>query len=318
MKTEDKMIKAFLKEEMEKEAAEIKKKIEENPELCEGEPDPELKDKIWQKFIELQRQKEAYQNLSEEDKEALQLGKELQIRREEKENEELSEELMPETAELAAGAEDKLYERSVQTAGSTKQVPVRKRRKKAIIALAAALVAVLGFGITSLGDRGYVTETVKQLLGKRKMTNIDTDHAGKEEKINTDEENVYQKIKDEFGFDPVRMDYEPVDMEMVDYTLEKEFLSVMIYYQYGENVFTYTATPSYQDLSFGYDIEDPIVDEYVKTVKDTKIEVTEYRIEDTGQQEFSAKFQYNDVSYILTGIIKKEEFEKILENLHFF
>ena len=64
--------------------------------------------------------------------------------------------------------------------------------KKAMVALVAALVTVLGLGITSFGDKGYVAETVKQLLGERKLTNIDTDHEGKEETINTSEENVYQ------------------------------------------------------------------------------------------------------------------------------
>ena len=163
-----------------------------------------------------------------------------------------------------------------------------------------------------------MTETVKQLLGDRQLTNIDTNHAGKEESIDTIEESVYQKIKDEFGFDPVRLDYKPLDMEMVDYSLEPEFLSATIYYQYGDNIMTYTITPVYQDFSFGYDIEDTIVDEYTKTVEDTQIEVTEYLIQESKQQEFSAEFEYKDVTYILTGIIEKEEFEKILENLHFF
>lgn len=46
--------------------------------------------------------------------------------------------------------------------------------------------------------------------------------------------------------------------------------------------------------------------------------MTEYLIEESNQQEFSAEFEYKDVTYILTGIIEKDEFEKILENLHFF
>lgn len=51
---------------------------------------------------------------------------------------------------------------------------------------------------------------------------------------------------------------------MVDYVLEPEFLTTILYYQYGDNVFTYTSTPAYQDFSFGYDIEDTIIDEYSK------------------------------------------------------
>lgn len=324
MKKEDELMKEFLQEELEKESARIKEEVEQDPPLTESGPDPELKNKIWKQAEEIRRQREAYENLSEADKEALRLGKELQLRREEKAREEFSEELAPESLELAAGAEERQPESQseIQTAqgSQTPKVRVRKRRKKTIVALAVALVAVLGVGMTSFGDGGFVAETVDRILGGRKTTNInsesdDTDVTQQEE---ITEEKVFQQIKDEFGFDVVRLDYKPFDMRMTDYILEQEFMTTIIYYQYGKNIFTYTITPAYQDFSFGYDIEDTIVDEYVKIVENTKIQVTEYLIEESNQQEFSAEFEYKDVTYILTGIIEKDEFEKILENLHFF
>lgn len=320
MKKEDELMKELLKEELEKESARIKEEVEQDPSLAESGPDPELKNKIWKQAEELRRQREAYENLSEADKEALRLGKELQLRREEKAREEFSEELAPEPLELAAGAEESEPEIPVAQGKQTKKVRVRKRRKKTVVALAVALVAVLGVGITSFGDGGLVTETVNRLLGGRQTTNItaenDNSDITKQEEIT--EEEVYQQIKDDFGFDPVRMDYKPLNMEMIDYILEPEFLSASIYYQYGENMLTYYITPVYEGLSFGYDIEDTVVDEYIKTVGDTEIQVTEYMVEASNQQEFSAKFEYKDITYILTGIIEKGEFEKILENLHFF
>ena len=323
MKKEDELMKELLKEELEKESARIKEEVEQDPSLAESGPDQELKNKIWKQAEELRRQREAYENLSEADKEALRLGKELQLRREEKAREEFSEELAPEPLELAAGAEESQLESQPenQTAqeNQTKKVRVRKRRKKTVVALAVALVAVLGVGITSFGDGGFAIETVDRILGGRKNININV--AKDEESLdaeNDQEEKVFQQIKDEFGFDPVRLVYRPTDMEMVDYALEPEFLAATIYYQYGENIFTYNIAPVYQNFSFGYDIEDTIIDEYIKTVGDTEIQITEYLIEASNQQEFSAEFEYKDITYILTGIIEKNEFEKILENLHFF
>lgn len=323
MKKEDELMKEFLQEELEKESARIKEEVEQDPPLTESGPDPELKNKIWKQAEEIRRQREAYENLSEADKEALRLGKELQLRREEKAREEFSEELAPESLELAAGAEERQPESQSEiqnTQGKqTKKVRVRKRRKKTIVALAVALIAVLGVGITSFGDGGFVVETVDRILGGRKNVNINVDKNDESTNAENDrEEKVFQQIKDDFQFDPVRMDYKPLDMEMVDYILEPEFLSASIYYQYGENVLTYYITPVYQGLSFGYDIEDPVVDKYIKKVEDTEIHVTEYLIEASNQQEFSAEFEYKDITYILTGIIEKDEFEKILENLHFF
>lgn len=323
MKKEDELMKDFLQEELEKESARIKEEVEQDPPLTESGPDPELKNKIWKQAEEIRRQREAYENLSEADKEALRLGKELQLRREEKAREEFSEELAPESLELAAGAEERQPESQseIQTAqgSQTPKVRVRKRRKKTIVALAVALIAVLGVGMTSFGDGGFVIETVDRILGGRKNVNINVDKDDESIQAENDqEEKVFQQIKDEFGFDLVRLDYKPSKMKMVDFILEPEFLSASIYYQYGENVLTYYITPVYQGLSFGYDIEDTVVDEYTKTVGNTKIQITEYLIEASNQQEFSAEFEYNDITYILTGIIEKDEFEKILENLHFF
>lgn len=324
MKKEDELMKEFLQEELEKESARIKEEVEQDPPLTESGPDPELKNKIWKQAEEIRRQREAYENLSEADKEALRLGKELQLRREEKAREEFSEELATESLELAAGAEERQPESQSEiqnTQGNqTKKVRVRKRRKKTIVALAVALIAVLGVGITSFGDRGVVIETVDRILGGRKTTNItaEDDNSDITQQEEIAEEKIYQQIKDQFGFDAVRMDYKPTKMKLIDYILDQELLSSTIYYQYKENTFTYIIKPIYQGFSFGYDIEDIIVDEYIKTVQDTEIHVTEYLIEASNQQEFSAEFEYKDVTYILTGIIEKDEFEKILENLHFF
>lgn len=324
MKKEDELMKEFLQEELEKESARIKEEVEQDPPLTESGPDPELKNKIWKQAEEIRRQREAYENLSEADKEALRLGKELQLRREEKAREEFSEELATESLELAAGAEERQPESQSEiqnTQGNqTKKVRVRKRRKKTIVALAVALIAVLGVGMTSFGDGGFVAETVDRILGGRKTTNINSESENtdvtQQEEIT--EEKVFQEIKDEFGFDPVRLDYKPQKMKYADSLVDRDLLTTSIYYQYGNSLLTYTMTFAYQDFSFGFDIEDVIVDEYVKTVKNTNIQVTEYRVKDSNEQEFSAEFQYKDISYFLSGVIEKGEFEKILENLHFF
>ena len=324
MKKEDELMKEFLQEELEKESARIKEEVEQDPPLTESGPDPELKNKIWKQAEEIRRQREAYENLSEADKEALRLGKELQLRREEKAREEFSEELAPESLELAAGAEERQPEShsEIQTAqgSQTPKVRMRKRRKKTIVALAVALVAVLGVGMTSFGDGGFVAETVDRILGGRKTTNINS------ESENTDvtqqeeiaEEKVFQQIKNEFGFDAVRLDYKPKKMKMVDSMVDQTLLIANIYYELNDQQITYTIIPVYRDSSSGYDVEDEIVSEYIKEVKGTQIEVTEYKIKDLEQLEFSAHFRHEDAEYILTGIIEKEEFEKILENLHFF
>ena len=181
-------------------------------------------------------------------------------------------------------------------------------------------VAVLGLGITSFGDKGYVAETVNRILGGRKSTNItaQSDDADVTQQEEIAEEKVFQQIKDELGFDPVRLDYKPKKMKMVDSMIDQTLLTANIYYDLNGNLLTYTIIPIYRDASAGYDIEDKEVDEYSLKVKNVEIKITEYVIQNSHQHEFSAKFQHGDVSYFLTGVIEKNEFEKILENLHFF
>lgn len=319
MKKEDKVMKEFLQEELEKESARIKKEVEQDLSLEEAGPHPELKNKIWKQVEELRRQREAYENLSEADKEALRLGKELQLRREEKAKEEFSEELIPEPLELAAGAEDSQLETQTAQEKQTKKVRVRKRRKKAVIAWAVALVAVLGIGITSFGDGGFVRELFDQVVGNRVMTQIDSEKDKEHSKsAENEEEKVFEQIKEEFGFDAVRLDYKPKKMKFIDSMIDQTLLAANLYYEFGENLITYTIIPVYRNASAGYDVEDKIVKEYSKEVDNTEIKITEYSITESNQQEFSANFQYKDVVYILTGIIDQEEFDKILENLHFF
>lgn len=187
-----------------------------------------------------------------------------------------------------------------------------------MVGLAAALVAALGVGVTTFGDKGYVADRFKQIIGGRTSTRIDSEKENKDLYEDMEEEKVFQQIKDEFGFDAVRMDYKPTDMDMVDATIDNSLLSADIYYAYEGQVISYSIIPPFQNFSYGYDVEDPIVEEYEKEVNDIKIQVTEYRIEESGQAEYCAKFQYENVEYILIGVIEKAEFEKILENLHFF
>ena len=95
-------------------------------------------------------------------------------------------------------------------------------------------------------------------------------------------------------------------------------MTANIYYDLNGNLLTYTIIPIYRDASAGYDIEDKEVDEYSLKVKNVEIKITEYVIQNSLNMNFQRNFSTGDVSYFLTGVIEKNEFEKILENLHFF
>ena len=49
MKTENDMIKKLVQDELEKEAEQIKREMEQEPKLSEGVPSPEMKSTIWRR-----------------------------------------------------------------------------------------------------------------------------------------------------------------------------------------------------------------------------------------------------------------------------
>ena len=72
----------FLNEQLQREAEEIEKELEEHPELADLSPDDSVKDRLYAQIEEYETQK-ALSKLSEKDREALRLGRMLQKEREE-------------------------------------------------------------------------------------------------------------------------------------------------------------------------------------------------------------------------------------------
>lgn len=195
MKEELDGFKEKMKEEMEKDAARIEEAIRADEEISKMKASAELRDKVKER-IEAYQREELLSKLSEEDREALRLGRELQKKK--------------------AGAEPdvEIAGEIGITAEDVKKAPVRKGKIvwKRVAVLAAAVIAVFAIGITSVGGPERFIEKMKQTVGGREMTQVDSDNDyvanGGEEK----EEAAYQQVKDEYGFDPVKIMVKPQKM----------------------------------------------------------------------------------------------------------
>ena len=67
----------------------------------------------------------------------------------------------------------------------------------------------------------------------------------------------------------------------------------------------------------GVDFEDPIEKKYTKQIHNCKVDITVYGIDKNEEFGYAAEFKYNSIEYLLTGTMKQQEFEKILNNLIF-
>ncbi len=191
-------------------------------------------------------------------------------------------------------------------------------RKKTCGLVAAAAVLVIGAGVTSVGGPQYILETMQQKVGKREMTMMNTKNEDIEKSGVRKEEEAFERIKEELGFEPIRINYLPSGTAFKDYEILKELYMARLEFDYNGKILTYRIQANYTPTSYGIDIEDKLVDEWKLVVSGIEIIIKEYQIQETGEIEYEAGFIYNNVAYSISGIIEWKEMEKILHNLYFF
>lgn len=238
---------------------------------------------------ETEEREEAINHLSEEDREALELGRKM----------------------LKAGIGQNDPEEP-----SGKKVRRKKKPLKMYLALAAVIVCVLAMGITSMGGPERIVRMMTQNVGDREV-----EYTVKGEKVKTieneDEEKAYQKIRDTFNTDIVKVILCLSDMTFDSMNLEKDKQVAEMYYNYEGKTIAYIINAPYRENSLGIDFEDSVEKEYTKKINGCEIKITIYKIDGEKIPGCVAKFKYNNIEYLLSGTMKQQDFEKIINNLIF-
>lgn len=238
---------------------------------------------------EAREREEAINNLSEEDRKPLELGR-------------------------------KMLKAEVGTADtSEKKVHYRRKPLKIYLALAAVIVCVLAMGITSMGGPERVVRMVRQAVGDRDVEQVDSNKTDKQNKIieGEAEEEAYQKIRDTFDTDVVKVFVCLPDMKFDTMNLDESKQVAEMYYSYDGETIGYIINMPYRDSSWGVDFEDSVEKKYSKEIHKCKINITLYEIEDSNVPKCVAKFKYGNIEYMLMGTMSEQNFEKILKNLFF-
>lgn len=193
----------------------------------------------------------------------------------------------------------------------------RKRlRFQKYVAVAAVMVLVLAFGVTSMGGPNRVYEMMKSTLTGREQVTIDSNNIS--ETADMSEEEAYQKIEEKFGFTPVGLDYLPKGMGFIEAEFGEEIQSINIIYGREDDVkIVYLIRPNYRVGSHGKDVEDDFVEEYIEENESATIYVRKYLV-DGKEERWSVQFEYKGVLYTMSiADISKDEVEKIVKNLFF-
>ena len=275
-------------EGIDKDAEEIIKMMEADPEAMSAEPSEEMDRKIYAMIPgheDADSEDSVMESLSEEDQEALRLGRELQKRRKETEEE--------------------------------KSRAKRRHHRKRVTAAAAVLVLVIGIGTTGVGGPKRIVEMVEGTFGGRDASRVNVSKEETKDTADSEEEQVYQQIKDELGFEPVRIVAIHKDMTYEYCEIDEDMKMAQFLYKCGDTNISYIMSLAYHEELVGADLEDDVTNRYNFEEGKLKAEVTEYELPKSKQKKYSASFEYQGVCYQLTGTTEKSVFEKILKNLHF-
>ena len=323
-------------DDLEREADEIRRNVAAaNLPPMTNEQKERIRENI-QKEIDVREVQKICEQLPKEYQKALKIGmetieKEKRKSGKDNETEATKDRADKETEEPKAGADKKTEEREPgfganketeegELSAGTDEKKHRSRRKAYLSRVAAAVVIVLlagGIGVTSFGGPERVMEIVKSKVGTREVEKVNSNEDNlviKEE----NEEQAYQKIKDELGIDPVRIVIRPKEFKFGWAKIEKNAqISEMLYRYRGENIF-FVINASQSSNSWGTNVDDKEIKKYTRKIKGVKFQVKEFETVKSKERRYAARFEYGGTGYYLMGVMPRRDFNNILKNLHFF
>ena len=322
----------LLKAELEKEAGEIMEEMDSDESLQDISFPEDLDEKMWSKIQEYEEQQKAYEKLSDADKEAIRLGREVQaLRGGENTKDHLKKDVESDSYidnvvpiehvkhETDNKASDDGTNGETEKEAGKKKVKKRKRHWKAYGIVAIVAVLAMMWSMVSIGGTPFFGKLWTQTIGDRKMTQVDTEREdGSKNKVDDyDEESVYENIKEKMGVDVVRILKKPDDMVLIQSDIDEVLKKVCLIYNNGESMIEYQMIFNYKEQSHGYDVEDKKIKEEQIEVDGNNINVTQYELPDESKENV-AQFIYKDVFYTINTTMDENNFKELLKSLYFF
>lgn len=322
----------LLKAELEKEAGEIMEEVDSDESLQDISFPEDLDEKMWSKIQEYEEQQKAYEKLSDADKEAIRLGREVQaLRGGEDTKDRLKKDVESDSYidnvvpiehgkhETDNKASDDGTDEEIEKEAGKKKVKKRKRHWKVygIVAIVAALAMM--WSMVSIGGTPFFGRVLNDIIGDREMVKVNTEREdGDKNKVDGhDEEKVYEEIKEKFGVDIVRFLKKPNDMVLLQSDIDEVLKRVCLIYENRETLIQYQMEIQSENKSYAYDVEDEKVKKEQIVVDGNTIDIIQYELDD-GKEEYVARFTYEGVFYTINATMSEEEFKEFLKNLYFF
>ena len=187
---------------------------------------------------------------------------------------------------------------------------IRVRRRMAVV-LAAVLVLCAGMGLVGSGSKLYRPEIIRNSDGDEAGTKVEnTDSVYSE----FDDEEVCQEIQEKLGVLPVRFAYQPDGMCLEAYELKEEEKAAFLCYRFHREKLYIYINKENNEASISNRLDGRILDTVPIEANGLEVEVFEYQGEQT-ETYYTVSFEYLNTYYSINGMMEKDEFIKILENI---
>ena len=125
-------------------------------------------------------------------------------------------------------------------------------------------------------------------------------------------EKAYEQIRDELGIPVLRLNYIPEGMRLLGFEIKEGYARMEFTYEINQIYVLEVSYPVKDSSTYSSDCKtyDSIFNEWIGReipIQKNKIGKTDY--------EYSSYFSVNDTYYMLVGVMKEEEFFKIIESV---
>ncbi|MDE6895933.1 MAG: DUF4367 domain-containing protein [Lachnospiraceae bacterium] len=184
-------------------------------------------------------------------------------------------------------------------------------RRRMVIAVAAAAVSCVGFGVIGYGNREYEPEIIEREVGDDTTTKINNSEAIAS---GYDEDEVCQEIQEKLGVIPVQLAYQPKGMYLENYWIDEETREAIIKYSAPKGHVHVYISKDYKESSVNYETDKKERDTLI--IDSNRLEIKVYEYEDSSKTlYYISSFKYLNTYYSVHGMIEYDEFIKILENI---
>lgn len=187
---------------------------------------------------------------------------------------------------------------------------IRIRRRVAVV-LAAVLVLCAGMGLVGSGSKLYRPEIIRRGQENEADTKINNTEAVPSD---FDEEEVCREIQETLGVLSVRFAYQPDGMYLAEYRIKEDLKDAFLSYQIGANRLYIYINKEHDEASINNRSDSETVDTLNIESCGLEVDVEEYQDEQM-QTYYTVSFEYLNTYYYIGGMMEKDEFIKILENI---